>query len=501
MSSINPGNAPGSPLGGPPDDASRDPRRSRRAGASVSLRDAGVEGAPTMEALMDPATKSLGDALKITFRLLQFSIVVLVALYVLSGGQSVNESERGVRVVLGKIVASDLPPGFHLSWPEPIGELVKVPTGEERREINKPFWPNITESEETAIAGKEGVQSLAAGGSDSLDPDADGHLLTADGNIVHARWTVTYRRREAEAAQNLKNIDPAFEDKIVLAMVRRAIVKAAASVTIDELLKNQTDPAIKRANPRAVETLARDAAQESLDAIEAGIQIQQLTLNQRIPPRRVMSAFNQVQSAQSDAKKAIEEAKQQARNTMLSVAGIGAEVIVKQIDRYEALLNEGKPAEAGAQLTAIDSLLNNQTTKIGEIEIVPTTFGHVSQLLSEAREYRSTLVNRTKSDVTAFNAKREAFRSNPLVMIESDWRSALQEFLRRDSVQTWVLPPSGQLSNIVLMLNRDPLIAREQEQKRNEREALKLEEDRKIRRQQEWAKDRFDMRATEAASE
>jgi modulator of FtsH protease HflK len=482
-----------------PPGAGLDPgRRVRRQGASLSLRGGDAE-APTMESLMDPATKSLGEALKITFRLLQLAIVVLVGLYVLSGGQTVNEAERGVRVVLGRVASSDLAPGFHLSWPEPIGELVKVQTGEQRRELTREFWPSMTESEETAIAGKEGVQSLASGGRDSLDPDADGHLLTADGNVAHARWTVTYRRRESDAAINLRNINPEFEDQIVAAMVRRAIVKAAASVTIDELLKNTPDASIRKPGARTVETIARDAAQEALDKVEAGIQIQQLTLNQRIPPRPVMTAFNQVQSAQSDASKSIEDARQQAQNTLLNVAGQGAEPILRAIDAYETALAAGDDAASRARLAEIDALLQNQTVAIGSEQVVPNTFGQVSRTVAEAREYRTTLVSRTKSEVSAFLAKREAFKANPLVMIEADWRGALTEFLRRDTVQEWVLPPADQMKGFVLMLNRDPAIAREQEQKRNESEAKKAEEARQLRQQQEWSRERFDAnRTTEA---
>jgi hypothetical protein len=82
-------------------DASAAGAARRRGGpASVTIRRRddgdGLDGAPSL----DPATKSLADALRITYRLLQASMVVLIGLYVLSGFQSVKESERGIRLTM-----------------------------------------------------------------------------------------------------------------------------------------------------------------------------------------------------------------------------------------------------------------------------------------------------------------------------------------------------------------------------------------------------------------
>lgn len=79
--------------------------------ASVQLR----EGEPTpgqRASMMDPANQSLAEALRITFRILQLAMVVLFVLYIGSGFQSIKASERGLRVITGRIVASDLPPVF-----------------------------------------------------------------------------------------------------------------------------------------------------------------------------------------------------------------------------------------------------------------------------------------------------------------------------------------------------------------------------------------------------
>jgi len=171
--------------------------RTTQRAASVTLRQRGDAGDDSGS--LDPATKSLGDALRITFRLLQAAMIVLLGLYLLSGFQSVKESERGMRLVLGRISAKDLPPGPQFSFPAPFGEMMKVQTGLQTEDIDKQFFPRLTEGEEKLLIDKEKGAAALAGGGDSLDPDADGHLITADGNIAHARWSLTWQRADAPA--------------------------------------------------------------------------------------------------------------------------------------------------------------------------------------------------------------------------------------------------------------------------------------------------------------
>ena len=93
--------------------------------ASVVLREEGE----SVSALMDPANRSLADALKITFRLLQAAMVVLFGLFAFSGLQEVREGESGLRLMFGRLVESDVPPGIRFALPPPVGEIVRVTTG------------------------------------------------------------------------------------------------------------------------------------------------------------------------------------------------------------------------------------------------------------------------------------------------------------------------------------------------------------------------------------
>src|SRR5437660_231863 len=101
-----------------------------RRGASVTLRPASAgdgQRAQSVGELMDPANRSLADALKIAYRLLLLAIGVMIVLFAFSGVQQVQVTEVGVREFLGKLETVNLEQGLRFSWPQPIGNILKVP--------------------------------------------------------------------------------------------------------------------------------------------------------------------------------------------------------------------------------------------------------------------------------------------------------------------------------------------------------------------------------------
>ncbi len=475
-------NDPDGPGGG--QSAPANPRR--RGSASVTLRQRGEsDGVQNVGPLIDPATKSLGDALRISYRLLQLSMVLLVGLYLLSGFQSIKESERGIRLLFGRVESRDLPSGFQFSFPAPIGELVKVQTGLQTQDLNREFFPRLSETEEKQMTDKDkGAQSLAEGGPDSLDPDADGQLLTADGNIVHARWTVDYQRTQAWLAA--QNIDPEFERKIVTAAASQGIVHAAASLPIDDILKKQVESdSTQQVGRSKIELRAKEEAQLSLDRIESGITITQLAMTTVIPPRYVMKQFEEVQAAQSKRSTLVEQARTSRADTLTTMAGASAPIILTLIDTYERQLGLGERDKAVVTLGQIESVLKNEEVQIDGRVVKASTSGDVTATISNALQYRSSVVNDAQGEVAFFEAKRALFDSNPLVMIHGDWSEAFTKFMSGDTLQSIWLPPGT--SRQTLELTRDPRIAADQEKTRNLKEATEFEAKRQAeRRRQQW---------------
>ncbi|HVU64401.1 MAG TPA: SPFH domain-containing protein [Phycisphaerales bacterium] len=459
--------------------ANAETKRARRA-ASVTLRQGGDAGhTHSVGDLMDPANKSLAEALRIAYRLLMVSIFVMLVLFAVSGFQQIGASEVGVRLTLGKIVARDLKQGLTFSWPQPFGDVLKVPTTDQTLDVKNAFFPNLTSAEEKTLAEKH--DSGLEGGRDTLDPDTDGAVLTADGSIVHTRWQVTYRR--VSDARSLERISGEAEERnIVMAAVRRGVIHAAATMTADEVLYDQPSKD-REATFEPIAAVAKREAQKLLSEMDVGLEIKQFTRTEKMPPRFLIKDFSAVQTAQAEAEKERTSAEQEAREKLSNAAGEAAPIILAQIDRYGNELTTGKHDEAEATLKAIDDLMQRRPVTIDGKEVRPNVSGRVSTTLAEALQYKTSVVSKARSDAESFNAKLGAFRANPQVFLSGEWTDAYKTFSSRESVQFMLLPPG--LERLVLMINRDPDIDKK----------IKMEEAAKIAEQAQ--KDREKKRAEE----
>jgi len=79
----------------------------RRAASAEFRVDAVIGSAAAMREAMDPANQSLGEALRLSYRVLQFVIVVLLFLFLVSGCHIVEKGESGVMTFFGKIRSVD----------------------------------------------------------------------------------------------------------------------------------------------------------------------------------------------------------------------------------------------------------------------------------------------------------------------------------------------------------------------------------------------------------
>ena len=421
---------------------------------------------------------------------MMLAIIVLIVLFGASGFTRIGASERGIKLRFGQVVDRNLEDGAHFGWPAPIGEIIRVPIGSQQLELRKQFFPNLSDSEEKEFMAK-GSAVLANGGSDSLDPNTDGQLLTADGAIVHARWSVAYQHDERDPVLFAQNIgDEDTERRLVQSVVMQAIVQAAASVTLDEFMRYVPDASRPAGTFRTVEDLALQTAQAKLDKLQAGVVIQSLTMTQKFPPRRVMPSYYQVQAAESQSAAQIEDAVSARRERLQATAGDAAELILAQIDQYELDLARKDTAAAEATLARIDALLQGQPIELEGQTVNTRVSGEVTALLDGARQERTTMVAQAKADADLFEAKLEAYKVNPKVLLNGDWADAYLTFATRESTQIMLLPPGSERT--VLMINRDPSLTREQEIARNAKEYDKAQQ----KRIEEQERARYEQRQT-----
>ncbi len=403
---------------------------------------------------LDPAQKSLADALRITYRILQLVMVVLFALFVLSGFENVGEGERGVKLAFGAIKQSDLPPGQQFHLPYPVGELVSVHTGSNEIQIDRAFYP-----------GRYGIQAPRIRSVRSIKPGQDGSMLTGDGAIVHAQWSVVYRVDETGVSSYIRNIQPQETRSLVAAAVMQGAVRIVAELTVDAFLK-QSSSITSATGEAAIESRVREVAQHTLDKMNSGIRIERVTLDDRSPPGSVKELFDEVSRQTSEASQAREEAGQYARELLNATAGPASQDLITLIDEFESLTDQGQLEQAEAVLASIDDILINGVIETNaEPRIVS---GEVTRIISQAQQYRTDVVTRAQASADRFTAKLELYRDNPAVFVASEWSTAYAAFLDRSGAEIFAMP-NGATTEI--LINRDPDIGTEAEMQRNANQA------------------------------
>lgn len=403
---------------------------------------------------LDPAQKSLAEALRITYRIVQLVVVLLFALFVLSGFETVGEGERGVSLTFGAINQSDLPPGQQFHLPYPVGELLTVHTGSNEITIDRDFYPGRT------TAGRPTIRSVR-----SLKPGRDGSLLTGDGAVVHAQWSVVYRIDEAGVGDYVRRIHPEETRDLVRSAVKRGAVRVLASLTVDDFLKQSTID-LATVGEATIETRVREVAQRTLDDIGSGIVIDRVTLSDRSPPGFVKEVFDEVSRQTSEASQAREEAERYAREQLSAVAGGAAETLIELIDRFEEFTDLGNTEAAEAVLATIDGILSGDPIETAQGSRVVS--GAVTRIVSEAQQYRTDVVTRAQAAADRFVAKLQLYRDNPAVFVSSEWSQAYQRFIQSAGPEVFAMPGGADLE---ILLSRDPDIARNAEAERNAAQA------------------------------
>jgi len=409
-------------------------------------------GGDAMETVsMDPAHQSLVGALRNIYALLLVVMIGLAVVFVLTGVKRIDEQERGVKLLFGRIVDENVAPGSTFVAPFPIGEVESLPIGQQSTTLYTSFGP-----------ARQGGRSLsdARPTSVSLRPDEHGSLLTGDVAIAHAWWTALWRREDPSA--NIRNLSREDEIEIVRAAVERGVVLACAETTVEALLKQSAG----EEGQTALALRVRDLTQSMLNDLGAGIRVDRVILEDKTPPARTDQAFQAVTSAESRAAQRREEANKEAREILNAVAAEAHRPLITLIDRYEAAIELERVEEGERLLATIDRLLEGEPVEVdGRIY---TAAGEVTSIMSEAKQYRTDVVARARTRADEFEAKLANFRASPRFFVASQWRPAYEVFREFSGVETFVVPPNADLQ---VVLNRDPDIAREAEAARNIEEA------------------------------
>lgn len=401
---------------------------------------------------VDPAAKSLSDALRVSFSILKVLMIVLVIAYVFSGMFRVPEQNRAVRLMFGQIVGEGenrvLEPGWHFNAPVPIGDYILVPTASQQLSVNQAFWfegtPGQTLAEQIGRAGP-------------LNPLIDGSLLTGDANIVHARYDVSYTISDVVAY--VENVgDPVLARSLVRDAAERGIVRSVAEVEADELIGG-----------RANQDKARRVAQQALDDIDAGITIQTFAARSTAMPLSVFAAYQQVSNAESERAKLIDEARKQYADILGQTAGAAYTSLYDLVQAFELASARGDAEEADELRAELDRAIAD--LQMSDARGGQRIGGEVAEVINAAITDRTQIVESVKAEADTFNQLLEQYRRSPELLTNRLWQEARQEVFTGD-VET-IYAPTGDLW---IETGNDPRVTREREQRRLEAERERVQQ-------------------------
>ena len=455
---------------------------------------------------LDAAGQSLADALRVSFRLLTFIMVLLFVGFLCSGITCINPQEVGIKKTFGRIVGV-AEQGLTYTWPFPIGEIEKVRIDEKQLEVED-FWMHETAQDKTKDLSER------APSKQGIRPGWDGALLTGDRYLLHVHLTCNYRIADALAFKEIVGSDPEVEKEFLRSAVCSAVIHAAANRTAESIMgdhlsftlavKEQAQRqlsdtlGIREQCVRLLEGMLGDAdgagrtwkelrlltaaeRGERIDALPgraedkvalaeliatrqtgAGILISNISMRPPSWPLQARAAYQTAQRAVQQQEQAVNKAKADARGTLTDAAGQSHVALVVDssgeskttdadggwIGRYEKARNEGRDAEAAELLEKIDTQLGSEATA-----------GEAKRILDEAESDKTATIQRVRQDVEAFEQLLPGFRKTPTFLLERKWAETLQEILSAPTNEKIVVEVRGE--TVVIRTKQDPRIAKE----------------------------------------
>jgi membrane protease subunit HflK len=233
-------------------------------------------------------------------------IGLLVGIFILgnilySAFYTIAPGEQGVVLRFGKYVKTSAP-GLNFKLPL-MDEVIKVDVENVRKEEFGFRTVSAGQRSEFAKAGYE----------------AESLMLTSDRNVIDLEWIIQYKVQDPiYFAFKVKDVRQAVRDISEVAL-RRVV----GNMTFDYVLSNR-------------EMLAADTqreVQESLDRYQAGVKIVTVQFQDVNPPDHVKPSFNEVNEADQDMKRLVNEA-EEAYNREVPKARGDAKKMLEEAQGY-----------------------------------------------------------------------------------------------------------------------------------------------------------------------
>jgi membrane protease subunit HflK len=224
--------------------------------------------------------------------------VLLGSLVVWSSVFTVAPEEVGVVLTFGKYTRQ-ADPGLRVKWPWPIQTVMKVPV---QRQLKAEFGFR------TASAGVRSQYAPGAFTDESL-------MLTGDLNVAVVEWTTQFRVNDPyKYLFKVRNLYDSRER--VGSDTFRAMNEAVMRAVIGDRSVNE----VLTIGRQEIASEVERRLQELCEQYETGIKVEQIVLQDVNPPDQVRPAFNEVNQAQQEKERMINEARAQY-NAVIPRAG------------------------------------------------------------------------------------------------------------------------------------------------------------------------------------
>lgn len=208
----------------------------------------------------------------------------VLGLWLFQSIYTVQPDELAVELRFGKPKAEVSEPGLHFHW-----------------------WP-IETYEKAQIVEKQ----INIGGQGSRTA-TQGLMLTGDQNIVNVQFSVLYRVSDPRAY--LFNVDSPD-----------AMVQQVSESAMREIVGRRPAQDVFRDNRASIAQAVRNIVQATLDTYQTGIQVNAVSIEDAAPPREVADAFDEVQRAEQDEDRFVEESNQYSNQKLGQARGEAAQM-------------------------------------------------------------------------------------------------------------------------------------------------------------------------------
>lgn len=394
---------------------------------------------------LDAASRSLSEALRISFIILKVIMIVLVIAFLASGFVTVGSDEQAIVLRFGKVrQAGPLGPGPHWIFPYPIDEIIKIPVKTKVNLAINSFWYFQTKEDMLSNARPRVRPGMG------LRPLLDGYCLTrserdaeaaagsdgSDYNIVHTKWQLTYQIDDPERffrgiqVREIKPGDDYFNvitgdegaKPLLEGMFEDAVVTAMVNYTIDDAISSRSTI------PNHVKRLLQD----KLNEIESGIRVESVQLTRSEPPPHTREAFEASIMASQTSQKAVTEAKTYAANTLNEAAGPVAERL------YEALHDE----------TVSEQVIEALWEDLG---------GTARERMADAQAYQAEVVETAKANADYLQRLLPEYRLRPQLVIQKLYLDTVRRIYENADEKFVIQNAEGARDGeIRVRINRDP---------------------------------------------